>query len=115
MPEDYDTEVPVKEGSRLTNDLTLIQEARSIHIREYLGAVEKVADGDTELVEEMAYSHYIHYRKLLPHISVYDWETAFGKLTAKMELRFQLEQYAAEIAATGTVMHHLGRVCDEPV
>jgi hypothetical protein len=106
------TRQPIKEGSRLVNDLALIQEARVLCIREYLKAVLVVADGDERVADELVYSQYVSYRKLLPHISPYEWEEAFGKATAKMELRFALDEYAAEIAATGKVFHHLGRRCD---
>jgi len=107
--------IPIKEGSRLVNDLALIQEARVLCIREYLKAVLVVADGDQRVADELVYSQYVSYRKLLPHISPYEWGEAFGKATAKMELRFALDEYAAEIAATGKVFHHLGRACDEQV
>ena len=109
------SEFPIKEGSRLTNDFALIQEARVLYIREYLNSLLIVADGDQALAGELAYSQYVSYRKLLPHVSPYDWESAFGKSTAKMELRFALDEYAAEIAATGKVFHHLGRRCDQQV
>ena len=107
-----DRRVPIKEGSRLVNDLALIQEARVLCIREYLKAVLVVADGDQRVADELVYSQYVSYRKLLPHVSPYDWEAAFGKSTAKMELRLALEQYSDECAATGKVFHHLGRRCD---
>jgi hypothetical protein len=107
-----DRRVSIKEGSRLVNDLALIQEARVLCIKEYLKAVLVVADGDQGVADELIYSQYASYRKLLPHISPYEWEAAFGKATAKMELRFALDEYAAECAATGKVFHHLGRDCD---
>jgi len=94
-------------------DLALIQEARVLCIREYLKAVLVVANGDQDVADELIYSQYVSYRKLLPHVSPYDWEAAFGKATAKMELRFALDEYSREIAATGKVMHHLGRECDK--
>jgi len=106
------TRQPIKEGSRLVNDLALIQEARVRYIQEYVTGVLIVADGDQSVADELVYSQYVSYRKLLPHVSPYDWEAAFGKSTAKMELRLALEQYSDECAATGKVFHHLGRRCD---
>jgi len=102
---------PIKEGSRLTNDLQSIYEAQiEKHLRDLVQIV-----CDPELLAEVIYTVYQEARETSPQVSPYDWEAVFGKNTAKMELRFALEEYAKTCAETGTVFHHLGRSCDEPV
>jgi hypothetical protein len=118
-----DSCVPIKEGSRLTNDLNAVAEAREHWTVTANGTPvdyhvaltdEQIEEGSRRegLVDYLSYQCYAHNRRISPHVSPYEWESVFGKDTAKMELRFALEEYARECAETGKVFHNLGRKCD---
>jgi len=111
---------PIKEGSRLTNDLSAILEAQSeipegrrLAIVLYLKYIEIAGCFTAEELELLTYASYSNNRSLHPHITPYDWESVYGKSTARMELRFALQEYAKTCAETGSVFHHLGRECDK--
>jgi hypothetical protein len=94
-----DNKIPIREGSFLSNDLTAVQQAR----------LERIKDG---FLFPPTYRTYKHYRTEYPSIRPEQWEFVFGTRAAEWEFKLLLDDYAERIAATGTVMHSLGRACD---
>ena len=101
------THPPIKEGSSICNDLLAIQEARNNIIELQLKSIKE------SYFMAPTYRSYRVTRREFPNIEPYQLEAIFGRRTAEWELRYALECYAEGVAETGTVLHHLGRDCDQ--
>jgi hypothetical protein len=87
------------------------------HIRSLVHPNEKhelrTVQDAAKLVDYLTYTCYAFNRRRSPQTRPEAWEKIFGPTTARMELRFAVEEYLQETVQTGRVMHHLGRACDE--